>query len=156
MTRQAIDRMDRKLLEILRNDGRMTNTDIADQVALSPSPCLRRIKRLEEEGVIRGYGARLDMKKVGWGITAFVHLNIEKHRKTDAEFFRRELADITRVVWCNALAGPWDLLLQVVARDFDDYYELVQVLGGLEYVKDIQSTIVIGEMKADRGIPAEL
>ena len=150
-----IDRVDRRLLEILRDDGRVTNTDLADRVALSPSPCLRRVKRLESERVIRGYGARLDPKRLGWGITAFVNLNIEKHRKSDAEFFEKELAGIERVVWCKALAGPWDLLLQVVARDFDDYYELVQVLGGLEYVKDIQSTIVIGEIKPDNGLPVD-
>ncbi|MGI9295860.1 MAG: Lrp/AsnC family transcriptional regulator [Pseudomonadales bacterium] len=156
MTRELIDRMDRRLLRILRDDGRITNTDLAEAAALSPSPCLRRIKRLESEGVIRGYSARLDLGKIGWGITAFVHINIEKHRKTDAEFFEKELANIARVVWCHALAGPWDLLLQVVARDFDDYYELVQILGGLEYVKDIQSTIVIGEIKADKGVPIEM
>ena len=60
---------------------------------------------------------------------------------------------IERVVWCSALAGPWDLLLQVVARDLDDYFELVQELGGLDCVKDIQSTIIIGDIKPDSGIP---
>jgi len=153
MPSRALDRTDRRLLELLREDGRMTNTEVAERVALSPSPCLRRIKRLESDGIIRGYGARLDRKKAGWEITAFVHLNIEQHRKSQAEYFEKELAGMLRVVWCQALAGPWDLLLQVVARDLEDYYELAQTLGGLKYVKDIQSTIVIGEIKADTGVP---
>lgn len=153
MPSRPLDRVDRRLLQMLRDDGRITNIDLAEQVALSPSPCLRRIKRLETEGVIQGYGARIDRRKAGWDISAFVHLNIEKHRKDDAENLEREMKRIDRVVWCAALAGPWDLLLQVVARDLDDYFELVQALGGLDYVKDIQSTIIIGDIKPDRGFP---
>ncbi|MEO1244206.1 MAG: Lrp/AsnC family transcriptional regulator [Pseudomonadota bacterium] len=150
---RTLDRTDRLLLQTLSDDGRMTNTDIAEKVALSPSPCLRRVKRLESDGVIQGYGARLDPRKIGWEITAFIHLNIEKHRKSDTEYFRKELANMLQVVWCHALAGPWDMMLQVVARDLDDYYEVAQTLGELNYIKDIQSTIVIGEIKPNTGVP---
>lgn len=153
MPTRSLDRADRELIRILRDDARLPNTEIAERVALSPSPCLRRIKRLESEGIIRGYSARIDRVKAGWGVSAFVHLNIEKHRKDDARSMEKEMRRIERVVWCSALAGPWDLLLQVVARDLDDYFELVQELGGLDCVKDIQSTIIIGDIKPDSGIP---
>lgn len=153
MPRSIVDQTDKRLLKVLRTNGRITNADLADKVALSQSPCLRRVKRLEAEGVIRGYGAHLDLKKMGWDITAFVHINSEKHRKADAVQFEETLAAIPRVVSCYALAGPWDLMLHVVAKDIEDYYDLVQVLGGLEFVKDIESTIVIGEIKPDRGVP---
>ena len=153
MAIRELDRTDRRLLGILSDNGRIANTELADAASLSPSPCLRRVKRLEDEGVILGYEARLDYRKIGWGITAFVQINLEKHRKIDAESVRKELAEITRVIWCNGLAGPWDLMLRVVARDLDDYFDLVQVLGELSFVKDIQSTIVIGEIKNSHGTP---
>ncbi len=153
MSDPNLDRTDERILQILRSDGRITNLEMAERIALSPSPCLRRVRRLESEGVIDGYSARLDAKKMGWGITAFIHLNIERHRKSDSEYFTAELAGIEQVVWCQALAGPWDMLLLVVARDLDDYFELAQTLGGLESVKDIQSTIVVGEIKRDLGVP---
>ena len=153
MPQRDLDRTDQHILQILRTDGRITNLEIAERVALSPSPCLRRVKRLESEGVIRGYSARLDAKRMGWEITAFIHLNIERHRKADSEYFRTELAGIEQVVWCQALAGPWDMLLLAVARDLDDYFELAQTLGGLDSVKDIQSTIVVGEIKRNTGVP---
>lgn len=153
MSRDFIDQTDRRLLRVLRREGRITNADLADTVALSQSPCLRRVKRLEMEGVIQSYGAKLDQKKLGWEIMAFVHINSEKHRKADDIRFKETLKDIPRVVSCYALAGPWDLMLHVVARDIEDYYELVQLLGGLDFVKDIESTIVIGEIKADEGVP---
>ncbi|MEM7317200.1 MAG: Lrp/AsnC family transcriptional regulator [Planctomycetota bacterium] len=153
MPLKGLDNTDRKILEILRDDGRITNIEIADRVSLSPSPCLRRVKRLESEGVIRGYGAYLDGKKMGWEITAFIHLNIEKHRKSDSVYFKQQLAEIDQVVWCLALAGNWDLLLLVAALNLDDYFELAQKIGGLEYVKEIQSTIVVGEIKTFNGLP---
>ena len=153
MPQRDLDPTDQHILQILRTDGRVTNLEIAERVALSPSPCLRRVKRLESEGIIRGYSARLDAKRIGWEITAFVHLNIERHRKSDSEYFKTQLAGIEQVVWCQALAGPWDMLLLVVARDLDDYFELAQTLGGLGSVKDIQSTIVVGEIKRNTGVP---
>lgn len=153
MAQVSIDQTDRKLLGVLADQGRISNADLADAIALSPSPCLRRVKRLETEGVIRGYGAKLDMHKLGWGITAFIFIKSQLHSKAEVRFFEETLARMPRVMSCYVVAGQWDVVLHVVAKDFDDYYDLATELGAVEFVKDIQSTIVIGEIKGDTGVP---
>lgn len=148
-----LDYMDRKILRVLRQKGRVSNAELAEEVAISQSPCSRRVKRLELDGAINSYHAKLDRKKLGWDVMAFIHIKSIKRGDQDDIFFREELAKIDQVISCYALAGGWDMLLQVVARDLDDYYELARTLGSLEYVREIQSTIVIGSLKEDMGAP---
>lgn len=148
-----LDFTDRKLLKVLRENGRISNAELADQIAISQSPCSRRMKRLETMGVISGYQAKLDYKKLGWEIMAFIHIKSIKRGNADDAFFREELMKVPQVLSCYALAGAWDMLLHVVAKDLDDYYELAMELGALEYVREIESTIVIGCLKDDFGAP---
>ena len=148
-----VDATDRRILRTLQTEGRITNAELADRVNLSPSPCLRRVKRLEEAGVLTGYGARLDRERLGWTVLSFVQINIEKHTRLDADAFGEAVRKVPQVVCCFGLAGATDVLLQVVARDLDDYFDVLVNLGELPGVKDIQSSIVIKELKPLTGLP---
>ena len=113
----SLDRTDLRLLALLQQDGRATNADIAVQVNLSPSACLRRIQRLESSGVIRGYAAMVDPKRVGLGLQAFVRVQLEKHGQMGLDRFIEGVNDWDEVVACHALTGDMDYLLQVVVKD---------------------------------------
>lgn len=150
----AVDGYDRRILEALQTNGRLTNLELADRVGLSPSPCLRRVRALEAAGLIKGYGARLDRKKIGLGMTVFVAVNIELHREIEAIKFRDTLAMFPEVVSCYITSGDYDFLLQVVVPDLDAFREfslerLIKVPG----VKGIHSSFVIETVKEGAPFP---
>ncbi len=153
MPTDELDDTDYRILRALQADGRMTNAHLAEQVHLSPSPCLRRLRRLESDGPITGYGARLDRKSLGWSVMAFVGINVERHGASEVEAFMQAVRESPQVVSCHALAGSVDFLLQVVARDLDDHFDLMVALSALPGVKDIQSSIAINEVKPFTGLP---
>ena len=113
----ALDRTDLRLLALLQRAGRASNADLAAQVNLSPSACLRRIQRLESAGVVAGYAARLDPQALGLGLQAFVRVQLEKHGAPGIERFVRAVQDWDEVVACHALTGDMDYLLHVVVQD---------------------------------------
>ena len=149
----GLDSTDVRILDILQADGRISNAELAEAVGLSPSPCLRRVKRLEKEGIIAGYGARLDARKLGWQVSAFVSISLGKHGQSDVDKFQAGIAGLPQVVWCYALSGSNDLLLRIVAEDLDGLYRLMVELGALPGVKDIQSSVAIQELKNNRNLP---
>ena len=154
MPTTSLDSIDVQILDVLQKEGRLTNLELADRVGLSPSPCLRRVRRLEEEGYIEGYSARLSLKKVGLGVTAFVRVNIERHRDADAEVFLRAVKKIPEIISCYITSGESDFLLQVVVTDLEGYRlfaleKLIRVPG----VKDIRSSFVIGSVKELAPLP---
>ncbi|HJU72095.1 MAG TPA: Lrp/AsnC family transcriptional regulator, partial [Paucimonas sp.] len=120
MARVELDKTDRKILAILQTNGRLTNQEVAERVNLSPSPCLRRIKRLEDAGVIRQYVALLAPDKIGLGLLAYVNVRLEKHSETGSGSTRSPRADFSaavanwpEVVACYAMTGEMDYLLRV-------------------------------------------
>ncbi|PZQ20090.1 MAG: hypothetical protein DI562_22340, partial [Stenotrophomonas acidaminiphila] len=117
----ALDRTDLRLLALLQRDGRATNADIAAQVNLSPSACLRRIQRLEATGVIAGYAARVDPKAIGMGLQAFVRVQLEKHDPASVQLFGDGVRAWDEVVACYALTGDMDYLLHVVVQDLEHF-----------------------------------
>ena len=147
----ALDRADLRLLALLQRDGRATNADIAAQVNLSPSACLRRIQRLEATGVIAGYGARLDPKAVGLGLQAFVRVQLEKHGQHGLDRFIEGVDSWDEVVACHALTGDMDYLLHVIVRDLEHFsrFLLDRLLhdGG---VADVNSSFVLRAVKQTR------
>lgn len=120
-TRPALDDTDRLLLVILRDQGRISNQDLADAVHLSPSACLRRVRRLEDAGVITGYRAILDPAAQGLDTTAFVEITLRGQTDELLDAFERRVADCPGVVSCHLMAGDFDYLLQVVCADVSDY-----------------------------------
>ena len=130
-----MDAIDRRILAILQENGRLSNQEIADRVNLSPSPCLRRIRRLEECGVIRGYVALLDAQRLGLGLLAYVNVRLEKGGGptlsprgdvTHADLFRATVQTWPEVVACHAMTGEMDYLLRVQVEDMAHFSRFVQ------------------------------
>jgi len=150
----VLDRTDLRLLALLQRDGRATNADIAAQVNLSPSACLRRIQRLEATGVIAGYAARVDPKAVGLGLQAFVRVQLEKHGQASIDHFGDSVQGWDEVVACYALTGDMDYLLHVVVQDLEHFSRfLLDKLLNASGVADVNSSFVLRAVKTDAGLP---
>ena len=150
----ALDRTDRRLLALLQRAGRASNADLAAQVNLSPSACLRRIQRLESAGVVAGYAARLDPKALGLGLQAFVRVQLEKHGAPGIERFVRAVQDWDEVVACHALTGDMDYLLHVYVRDLEHFSRfLLDRLLDASGVADVNSSFVLRTVKGFSGLP---
>ena len=150
----ALDRTDLRLLALLQRDGRASNADLAAQVNLSPSACLRRIQRLESAGVVAGYAARLDPKALGLGLQAFVRVQLEKHGAPGIERFVRAVQDWDEVVACHALTGDMDYLLHVYVRDLEHFSRfLLDRLLDASGVADVNSSFVLRTVKGFSGLP---
>lgn len=155
MAEEELDRFDRRILTELQKDGRLTNLELAERICLSASPCLRRMRRLESEGYISGYHARLDLKKVGLGLMCFVTVKIEHHRQEDAEKFQVAVGRLSEVISCFITSGESDILLQIVVPDLDAYRRLMMTkLIKLPGVKDFRTSFVIDTVK--NNMPLEL
>ena len=150
-----MDATDRKILAELQNDGRMPNAALAEQVSLSPSPCLRRVKRLEDDGVISGYRAVLDRGRLGLGLTVFIEVKVEnQHRETVGSHLQTAFREMDEIVACHVVSGMADFLLEVVVADLPRYEQLLmgRILP-LEGVADVKSNFVIRTVKADAPLP---
>jgi Lrp/AsnC family leucine-responsive transcriptional regulator len=151
-----MDAIDRKLLHHLQADGRMPNATLAERVHLSPSPCLRRLRRLENDGTIRGYRAILDRRRVGLGLTVFVEVKVTGHSQQRAEELERAVGEIDAIVACYIVAGPADFLLEVVVPDLDAYQRLLlERIMELPGVTDVRSNIAIRTMKEGGPLPLD-
>ncbi|MBF8781834.1 Lrp/AsnC family transcriptional regulator [Pseudomonas fulva] len=149
-----LDRTDRALLAALQDNARLTVAQLADQVALTTSPCWRRLKLLEENGYITGYQATLSPKALGFGVTAFVSIMMDSHTKDIALAFERRLMEIPEIVACHNISGRYDFLLEILARDLESFGEFArEVLQRLPGVKEIYSSFSYKAMKARRVIP---
>lgn len=154
MPSHNLDRFDRKLLEVLQSNGRLPNTDLAEGIGLSPSPCSRRLRLLEESGVIKGYRAILDQEKMGLGLTVFVEIKAERHREKEAEALSEAVSVLPEVVMAHLVSGEWDFLLQVVVPDLRAYKEfLTETLLKLPGVRDIRSNFAIQTVKPQSPLP---
>jgi Lrp/AsnC family leucine-responsive transcriptional regulator len=149
-----LDRTDARILAALQRDGRISVVELAEQVGLSPTPCARRIKRLEDDGVIEGYAAVVNPRQVGHAVQAFIQVKLERHTDETADRFRRGLDDLPEVVACWAMTGEMDFLLQVLVPDIDalgafTLHRLMRLPG----VRDVRSSLVLETIKRARGVP---
>lgn len=148
------DRTDLRLLAEIQRDGRATNAELATRVNLSPSACLRRLQRLEGEGVIAGYGARLEPKHIGLGLQAFVRVQLEKHDQAAIARFADSVVEWDEVVACHALTGDMDYLLQIYVRDLAHFSSfLLDKLLNASGVADVNSSFVLRTVKPFRALP---
>jgi Lrp/AsnC family leucine-responsive transcriptional regulator len=154
MPKVELDAIDRRIIAALQADGRLSNTDLAEQVGLSPSPCLRRVKRLEAEGLIGGYRALLEREAVGLGLTVFVSVKIGGHADQGAADFEQAVVGMSEVVACHMVAGEADYLLEVVVPDLVAYQRfLLDRLLTLAVVKEVKSNIAIQALKQGGPLP---
>lgn len=124
----ALDKIDLEILMVLARDGRITKAALADAVGLSPTPCWNRLKRLEKVGVIDGYGARFDLRKLGPSVTVFVAVELADHTAATFRVFEDAIHKYDEVTACWALGGGFDYLVQVVTRDIDAYQRLLDAM----------------------------
>ncbi|SHL25707.1 Lrp/AsnC family transcriptional regulator [Roseibium suaedae] len=152
-----LDASDLRILRSLQEDGRLTNQALADKVGLSTSPCWRRVRQLEETGIIQDYRACLDRKQIGLGVLAFIRVKIDSHSESEADEFSRKILELEEVVACYSIAGDADFLVQVVARDLDSYSDFaMSVIRRLPGIKEMQTTFVLKELKPFQGFPVGL
>lgn len=146
-----IDRIGERILQELSSDGRITNTELADRVGLSPSACLRRVQEFERTGVIRGYRAVLDPKSVGRAFTAYVAVGLSDHSKKSQSAFERAMSRALEVRECHNITGTIEYLLRVEVADLEAYKVFhTDVLGTLPQVTAITSYVVMDSPKDER------
>jgi Lrp/AsnC family leucine-responsive transcriptional regulator len=149
-----IDLTDRKMLQILQRDGRISNAALAEQLHLSPSPCLRRLRALESSGLITGYRAELDREKLGLGLTLFVELKVEGHSERNAAAITDALHAVPQVISAHIVSGSADFLLEVVVADLRDYERLLfDTLLNLPNVSDVRSNFALRAVKSGGPLP---
>ncbi|MAL03014.1 MAG: AsnC family transcriptional regulator [Arenimonas sp.] len=154
MDQLKFDRTDLAILAELQREGRLSNADLAERVKLSPSACLRRVQRLEQDGVLAGYAARIDPDRVGLGLQAFVRVQLARHDAEAVQAFTERVNRWDEVVACHALTGEMDYLLQVVVQDLAHFSRfLLDHLLNASGVADINSSFVLRTVKQARGLP---
>jgi Lrp/AsnC family leucine-responsive transcriptional regulator len=154
MPKSALDAIDCRLIAELQADARLSNVELADRVGLSPSPCLRRVKRLELEGYIQGYRAVLRRDLVGLGFSVFVGVKIDSHANEPALKFEEAIKAMPEVIACHLVSGEADYLLEVVVPDLEHYQRfLVGKLLNLPIVREVRSNIAIQTVKAGAPLP---
>ncbi|WP_333992594.1 Lrp/AsnC family transcriptional regulator [Burkholderia orbicola] len=149
-----LDAIDRRILRALQQNSNQTNADIAQQAGLSPTPCLRRVHLLEEQGVIDAYVALLNPAAVELRFTAFVRVTLERQDKTTVERFAREMEHAPEVLECHLMAGSYDYLLRVIAKDLDDYQRFqMETLTQIEGVRNVETEIPLKRIKQTVRLP---
>ena len=140
-----LDRYDRQILELLQQDGRISNQELADRIALSPSACLRRLRALEESGLIRGYRALLDARSLGLALTALVHIAMDRHTPDRFTHFEKQVSRLPEVLECLLITGQdADYQLKVLVTDMDAYQSLLlNKITRIEGVTGVHSSFVL-------------
>ena len=151
---KGLDAIDRRLLAAVQENGRLTATELAERVGLTTSPCLRRLRHLEETGIIRGYTAVLDQNKVGLPVSVFVSIKLDRQSEEAMRSFEDQIRAWPEVLECYLMTGPRDYLLRVVARDLVDYERFVKSrLTRLAGIANIESSFALGQVKHSNALP---
>lgn len=149
-TVERLDAFDLKILRVLQEHGRLAVVDLADRIGLSATPTQRRMQRLEEAGIIKGYAARLDRRSAGLGLTVFLQLKIEGHHQGHAAVLQKRLVAMPEVVTCHIVAGDADIMAEVVVSDLAAYEAfLLGKLLKLTMIKEVRSFISMRALKVD-------
>jgi DNA-binding Lrp family transcriptional regulator len=157
MSETVLDTIDRKILDALQADGRISNVDLAARVHLSAPQCLRRMRALEERGVIRGYRALASPERLGLAVVAYVHLNIDAGAFGHVRDIEATLRSFPQILECHTVSGDYDYLLKVVARDLKSLSQfLTDRLMQTPGVADVRSMICLEEIKAPAPLPVDL
>ena len=150
----AFDTIDRQILSLLQDDGRMTNVDLAERVGLTAPPCLRRVRALEEGGAIRGYHAELDAATLGYPITVFAMVSLRSQAEHDLHAFEEHVAAIPEIRECHMLNGEIDFILKIVAADLRSFQDILTThLTPAPNVASVKTSLTIRTAKALPGIP---
>src|SRR3954454_961830 len=149
-----LDSVDRQMLAILQSEGRISNAALAERLHLSPSPCLRRLRTLEQDGIIAGYCAVLDRPRLGLGLTVFVELKVDSHSDRTAAAIAQALNAAPEVISAHIVSGPADFRLEIVVADLADYERLLfETLLKLPNVSEVRSDFALRTVKSPGPLP---
>ena len=150
-----LDRYDRHILQLLQEQGRLTNQELADRIGLSPSPCLRRVRALEDAGLIAGYRAVLDARRLGLALMALVHISMDRHTPERFANFEARVRDLPEVIECLLITGQdADYQVKVVVRDMDAYQDLLlNRITRIEGVTGVHTSFVLRQVVAEGPLP---
>ena len=154
-TMTQLDRYDRRILEVLQQHGRISNQELAERIGLSPSPCLRRVRALEDSGVITGYRAVVDAKTLGLTLLALVHISMDRHTPERFANFEKKVAELPEVLECLLITGQdADYQLKVIVRDMEDYQRLLlNKITRIEGVSGVHSSFVMRRVIDKTALP---
>ena len=151
---RVIDAVDRRIISELQSDGRLTVIQLAERVGLSASPCARRVRLLEESGIIKGYTAIIDQRRAGLPVSAFASIKLDRQREEDLDRFAQAVAHWPEVVDCYLMTGPRDYLMRVAVRDLDAYERFIKdKLARLENIASIETSFALGQVKRSEILP---
>ena len=157
MARVKLDNIDRKILRELQDNGRITNVELASRVGISAPPCLRRVRALEEAGLIKGYHADLEAAELGYNVTVFSQVGLTSQAEPDLVAFESLINSWPEVRECHMLAGEIDFVLKVVAEDWETYQDFVmKKLTAAPNVAHVKSSLAIRASKSNPGVPVDL
>jgi len=149
-----MDTIDTNILHELQKNGRISNNDLAANVNLSPSPCLRRVRKLEREGIIQGYTAVVDHDKCGWPISVFAMIRLQRHDESTVQQFEKHVGDLDMILECFLMAGSADYLVHIVGKNLADYERFVKLrLHKIPGIASIESHIAYGTVKRSFQLP---
>lgn len=150
-----MDRYDRQILEILQSDGRISNQELADRIGLSPSPCLRRVRALEDAGLISGYRALVDAKALGYSLMALIHISMDQHTPERFSAFEAAIQNIPEILECLLITGQdADYQLKAVVRDMDAYQDLLlNRITRIKGVTGVHSSFVLRRVVDKTAVP---
>ncbi|CAM3070608.1 Lrp/AsnC family transcriptional regulator [Vibrio neptunius] len=152
-TNVELDSTDFSILERIQRDGRISNSKLAEEVNLSETPCWRRWKKMEQEGYIEGYAARLNRKKLGFQVSGFTLVTLGSHEVENTDPFEDYVAESDWITMCHCIAGGADYIVQVVAKDLDEYFERISSIRRVKGVSAIQSNVSVKEIKSTFQLP---
>lgn len=152
-TTEVLDETDLTMLRYIQDDGRISNSKLSDKVNLSETPCWRRWKRLEESGYISEYSAVLDRKKLGYSMMGFTLVSLGSHEMENTDNFEQFVASMDWIPICHCIAGGADYIVQIIAKDLDEYYERISQLRRIKGVSALHSNISVKEIKNSCFVP---
>lgn len=151
-----LDAVDRNILHMLQMDSSLTNVELSDRIGLSPTPCLRRVRRLENEGIISRYRAEVDRKKLGYPIMAFVQITLNTQVDSALEIVEQAVRERPEIINCYLVTGDCDYMLQVVVKDLDGYADFMRShLTKISAIRNIKSSFALEKIVEGRPIPVQ-
>jgi DNA-binding Lrp family transcriptional regulator len=149
-----LDKIDRKILEILQANAKITNAQLSKEIGLSPAPTLERVKKLEVSGIIKSYHAKLDPAAIGLGVTTFVHVTLIGHNKRNIEAFLEQINKVDEIIECHHITGSGDFILKVIAKDITAYQNLMlDKVSEIKEVDNMQSMVILSTFKDSKVLP---
>lgn len=149
-----LDSTDRKVLDILQSNAKITNAQLSKEIGLSPAPTLERVKKLEQQGVIKSYHALLDNEKVGLGVTTFIQVTLTGHKMVVTSSFVEKVKDIAEIIECHHITGSGDFLLKVISKDITSYQSLLlEKINEIEEVASTQTMVILSTFKDSKVMP---